>query len=167
LLATLHISNTGPTNGRQYEIRVPLAHLGRGAHNDVAINDDSISDSHAKIQCRDGRWFVTDLDSTNGSYVGGVRFTGERRLHGIVDLRFGNVKLSFRPTGILIETPKETRAIASVDRPKLNNTTSIPAHVAASTPTTTSHPPQGVPAWVWVAVMFAMVAVAVFFLLNR
>ena len=163
-LAIVTILSSGPTNGRRYEIRVPLAHIGRGAHNDVSVNDSSISDSHAKLQFRDRAWFITDLGSRNGTYVGGVRFTGERRLYGNVELRVGNVKLMFRPTGVMIDVPQETRAIASVDRSSLRPT-SAAAQVAVTTPSTL--PQQGPSAWMWSVVVVAMVAVAALFLLNR
>jgi len=163
-LAILSIISSGPSNGRSFEIRVPLAHIGRGAHNDVSINDSSVSDSHAKFQYRDRAWFITDLGSRNGTYVGGVRFTGERRLYGNVELRVGNVKLMFRPTGVVLDVPQETRTIASVDRSSLRPT-SAAAQVAVTTPSTL--PQQGPSAWMWTVVVVAMVAVAALFLLNR
>ena len=164
-LAVLQITNSGPTNGQEYAIGVPLAHVGRGAHNDVAINDESVSDSHAKLQCRDGNWFITDLDSTNGTYVAGERLKGERMLHGVVDLRFGGVKMAFRPAAAPVESLKGTRAIASIDRSKLRPTTSVAAQDAATTPS--ALPQQGISAWVWGVVVLALVAAAAFFLLNR
>jgi len=163
-LAILSITNSGPANGRLYHIRVPLAHLGRGAHNDVSIDDSSISDSHAKFQYRDRAWFITDLGSRNGTYVGGVRFTGERRLYGSVELRIGNVKLMFRPTGVVIDLPQDTRAVASVDRSSARPT-SAAAQLAVPTPSTV--PQQGPSAWMWTVVVIAMMAVAALFLLNR
>ena len=163
-LAILSIISSGPSNGRSFEIRVPLAHIGRGAHNDVSINDSSVSDSHAKFQYRDRAWFITDLGSRNGTYVGGVRFSGERRLYGNVELRVGNVKLMFRPTGVVLDVPQETRTIASVDRSSLRPT-SAAAQVAVTTPSTL--PQQGPSAWMWTVVVVAMVAVAALFLLNR
>jgi len=162
-LAILTITNTGPANGRRFELRVPLANIGRGAHNDVSIEDASISDSHAKLQYRDRSWFITDLGSRNGTYAGGVRFMGERRLYGNVELRIGNVKMMFRPTGAVPATPSETRAIASPDRATLVSKSA--AQLAATTPTPL--PQQGPPAWMWTVVVVAMVAVAALFLLNR
>jgi ABC transport system ATP-binding/permease protein len=75
-----------------------LAHLGRGEHNDVVIAEESVSDSHAKLQRRDGTWYVIDLGSTNGTYVGGKRIEGEERLGSTADLRLGGVKLAFAAT---------------------------------------------------------------------
>jgi len=163
-LAVLRISGSRPSPGREFQIRVPLATIGRGAHNDVSIDDASISDSHAKLHYRDRAWFITDLASRNGSYVGGVRFSGERRLYGNVELRVGNVKMMFRPTGALPPTPKETPAVAGTPQSTLVPT-SAAAQLAATTPST--QPQQGPPAWMWGVVVVAMVAVAALFLLNR
>jgi pSer/pThr/pTyr-binding forkhead associated (FHA) protein len=164
-LAVLEVTNVGPTNGQEYVIRVPLAHIGRGAHNDVAINDESVSDSHAKLQYRDGMWFLTDLDSTNGTYAAGTRFTGERRLDGEVDLRFGGVKMTFRPADVAVEALKGTRAIAAIDRSQLRPTMSVATQAATTSPD--ALPPQRISLWVWTLVVIALAAAAAFFLLNR
>lgn len=45
-------------------------HIGRGSNNDIVVPDISISRVHAQIeQDPDGNWVLTDLDSTNGSFV--------------------------------------------------------------------------------------------------
>ncbi len=112
-LATLEILNEGPTKGERFEIHSPLTNIGRGAHNDIVLANESVSDSHAKLQRRDGGWVVVDIDSTNGTYVGGRRVAGEQRLEGAPDLRFGDVKLGFRPAAGPVDTGKGTRAIAT------------------------------------------------------
>lgn len=113
-LASLEVMNEGPMKGRRFEIFTPLTNVGRGAHNDIAIADDSISDSHAKIVFKDGRWYVMDQGSTNGTYVGGHRIVDEQQLVGAPDVRFGNVKLMFRPLAGAGEAGGSTRAIASI-----------------------------------------------------
>lgn len=99
VLATLDVKSTGVLQGRSFEIRSPLTHLGRGTHNDVVLADESVSDSHAKLQSRDDGWYVVDMGSTNGTYVGGRRILGEARLEGAPDLRVGGIKFIFRATG--------------------------------------------------------------------
>jgi pSer/pThr/pTyr-binding forkhead associated (FHA) protein len=95
-LATLEVVNEGPSRGARFELTTALTHVGRGEYNDVVIPDESVSDSHAKIQLRDAGWYVVDIDSTNGTYVSGRRVSGEARLEAGVDLRFGGVKLLFQ-----------------------------------------------------------------------
>jgi pSer/pThr/pTyr-binding forkhead associated (FHA) protein len=97
LLATLEIINEGPTKGLRFRITRPLAHVGRAQQNDVVLRDESVSGSHAVLQRRGAQWVVADAGSTNGTYVDGDRVTGEQALPGACELRFGNVKLVFRP----------------------------------------------------------------------
>lgn len=99
VLATLEVTSTGVLQGQTFEIRSALTHIGRGAHNEVVLADDSVSDSHAKLQRRDDGWYVVDVASTNGTYVGGQRILGDARLQGAPDLRVGGIKFIFRPTG--------------------------------------------------------------------
>jgi pSer/pThr/pTyr-binding forkhead associated (FHA) protein len=118
-LATLEIINEGPLKGTKFEIHSALTNVGRGAHNDVVLADDSISDSHAKIQRRDGGWFIVDQDSTNGTYVGGRRVQGEQHVTGAPDVRFGGIKMTFRPLVTAADEGGGTRAIAAVGADQL------------------------------------------------
>jgi pSer/pThr/pTyr-binding forkhead associated (FHA) protein len=113
-LATLEVVNEGPIKGTKFEIFTPLTNVGRGAHNDVSIADESVSESHAKIIRRDGRWLVMDQGSTNGTYVGGRRVLAEQPLVGAPDVRFGNVKLTFRPSAATADVGGSTRVIAPI-----------------------------------------------------
>ncbi len=167
-LAILEITNEGPTKGQQYPVRVPLAHIGRGAHNDVPIADDSVSDTHAKLQRRADGWYLSDVGSTNGTYVGGQRITGERRLDGAPDVRVGGVKMIFRAQDAPGDAARSTRAIASVDRSRLRPKVVGPAtDVAAATAPTAEAPAGGVGGWVWLVVALAVIAVVALLMLNR
>jgi pSer/pThr/pTyr-binding forkhead associated (FHA) protein len=106
-VATLEVIGGGLLRGQRYAVTTVLAHLGRGEHNDIVIAEESVSDSHAKLQRRDGVWYVTDLRSTNGTYVGGRRIDAEERLEQTADLRLGGVKLAFVVTAS--EAPTEPR----------------------------------------------------------
>jgi len=114
-LATLEVISSGILKGTIMDVRSPLAHVGRGAHNDIVVSDDSISDSHAKLQRREDGWYVVDMGSTNGTYVGGRRIQGEAALVGAPDVRFGGVKFIFRvPDDTKAGNASQTRAIASL-----------------------------------------------------
>jgi pSer/pThr/pTyr-binding forkhead associated (FHA) protein len=117
-LAILEILNEGPQKGQRHELIAPLSHVGRGAHNDVPLSDESVSDMHAKIQCRDDGWYVVDMGSTNGTYVAGQRVVGEQELSGNVDVRFGGVKMLFRPLGNTRDEGHGTRVIVGLKAPE-------------------------------------------------
>ena len=161
-LASLEILNEGPAKGTRFAIRSALSHVGRGAHNDVRLTDDSVSETHAKLQRRDDGWYVVDMDSTNGTYVGGTRIAGERRLEGTPDVRFGGMKLRFAPADAGMEGEgKGTRAIASVERLRRTVPAAAPAQPAPEPA------PRGVPIWVWVAGVLLAAAAALFMLGGR
>jgi pSer/pThr/pTyr-binding forkhead associated (FHA) protein len=113
-LATLEVINEGPMKGTKFEIHTPLTNVGRGPHNDVSLQDETVSDSHAKILKREGSWWLVDQGSTNGTYVGGRRVQGEQQLVGAPDVRFGSIKMMFKSTPVPAEDDgKGTRAIAA------------------------------------------------------
>src|ERR1700689_3216535 len=45
--------------------------VGRVQGNDLMLPKGNVSKHHARLLCRDGRFIVTDLKSTNGTYVNG------------------------------------------------------------------------------------------------
>jgi pSer/pThr/pTyr-binding forkhead associated (FHA) protein len=97
LLATLEIINEGLLKGTRFRLERPTANVGRNLHNDVRLDDDTVSGSHATLTRRTSGWVLLDHSSTNGTYVDGERITGERQLAGVAELRFGGVKMVFRP----------------------------------------------------------------------
>ncbi|MFN2397446.1 MAG: FHA domain-containing protein [Gemmatimonadaceae bacterium] len=135
-LATLEVVNEGLLKGQRFEIRSALAHAGRGAHNDIVVPDASVSDSHAKFQRRDNGWFIVDMGSTNGTYVGGKRIDGEQALARSADVRLGNVKFVFlavvqaAPDKGESSSAAQTRVIAPVKAP-LSTSSATPLEQAS------------------------------------
>lgn len=164
VLARLETLNAGPTKGTTFVLRTPLAHVGRGAHNDVRLVDESVSETHAKLQRREDGWYVVDMDSTNGTYVAGTRIKGERRLDGSPDLRFGGIKMRFTSTDAAgaaapSAEPKGTRAIASVERPKRASAAPERPEPAAAS--------GGRSALLWLVLLVAIAVVGFFVLQGR
>jgi pSer/pThr/pTyr-binding forkhead associated (FHA) protein len=165
-LATLEIINEGPTKGTRFSIVSALTHVGRGPHNDVVIQDESVSDSHAKLQRREDGWVVVDMDSTNGTYVGGERVTGEAPLSPTVDLRFGGVKVLFKTAGSGQDAGGGTRVIVGIRR-----TPKAPAAVAEDDADSRAghveEPAQGAGVPWFLTVLVVGLALAVIFLIVR
>ncbi len=138
-LASLEVIAEGPLKGLRFELHSALTNIGRGEHNDIAIKDESVSDSHAKIQKRGDGWWIVDQGSTNGTYVGGRRVMGEQRLEGAPDLRFGGIKMAFRAIAAPVDDVAGTRAIAAV------NVDAVRRAAANRTPALTKAPPTVTP----------------------
>ena len=169
-LARLTIVNEGVTRGQHFDILAPLAHVGRGAHNDVAIADESVSDSHAKLQRRESGWVVVDMGSTNGTYVNGRRVTGERAIESGVELRFGGVKLAFRPALDARDGAGSTRVVVGLRAPDPRRATPVrsrdlaqPARGAGASPGVR----RAVSPLVWLAAAAAIGAAVLFALQDR
>lgn len=167
VLATLEIINEGVHKGKRFELRTPLAHVGRGPHNDVLIGDESVSDTHAKLQRRGEHWYVIDMQSTNGTYVGGRRIKDEQELSGSPDLRFGGIKMRF-VAAAAGDVAKETRAIAGMSAEqarKLSAQADAEARARVQAAVDEAGKPRSLPGWLWLLALMA-IAVAVFFLLQ-
>jgi pSer/pThr/pTyr-binding forkhead associated (FHA) protein len=175
-LATLEVISSGLLRGRIMEVRSPLAHVGRGSHNDIIVADESVSDSHAKLQRREDGWYVVDMGSTNGTYVGGRRIEAEAPLVGAPDVRFGGVKFIFRVAeGLAGGSASQTRAIAALGVDARRSTggaktpvVSQPVQRAApkmTRPAPAKKASRWIPMLVWIAVLI-LVAAGVFILIK-
>ncbi len=72
-------------------------YLGRAANNDIVILDESISKAHAFFEQVGNDWYVTDVESKNGTIVHSQMLT-PRRAEKIADgerLQFGSVLAQF------------------------------------------------------------------------
>jgi pSer/pThr/pTyr-binding forkhead associated (FHA) protein len=55
-----------------------------------------VSRAHARLARRDGIWEVTDLNSTNGSYVNQHQVQGSVRASNGSEVRFGDIRFFLR-----------------------------------------------------------------------
>tara|TARA_R110000850_G_scaffold51455_7_gene124954 strand:- start:843 stop:1367 length:525 start_codon:yes stop_codon:yes gene_type:complete len=68
--------------------------IGRGPENDVVLDHVSLSGSHAVVQNLGGTFQVTDLGSTNGTFLDGEAITEGVLAHGS-QVMFGSVQAVF------------------------------------------------------------------------
>lgn len=64
------------------EIQPSVFKVGRYSDNDLTVSDDSVSGHHAEFFRRDGRWWIRDVQSSNGTYVNGHRIQESTVLKG-------------------------------------------------------------------------------------
>jgi diguanylate cyclase (GGDEF)-like protein len=85
----VHIYPTGPAMGARYALGDAPLVLGRSDDCDILIVDKSVSRTHARIERDPDGFFVTDLQSTNGTFVNDVLIATARLKDGDY-LRIGN-----------------------------------------------------------------------------
>ncbi len=88
------------TNGANAGVTASLAEapilIGRGPDAAIRLDDDYVSTRHARIATADDQWFVEDLGSTNGTYIGSVRLTQPTTITLGTQVRIGKTILELR-----------------------------------------------------------------------
>ena len=74
------VMHSGPTPGKTFLLEGDVLTIGREASNPIAINDAEISRKHSQLVLQGGKYVLTDLGSTNGTFVNGQRLTGQHVL---------------------------------------------------------------------------------------
>ena len=83
----------GPSQGMKCELSRPLLTIGRlGGGADLEIDDPEVSRLHCAVEVRRDGIFLTDLRSTNGTYLSDVRVFGAR-LDEMSIFRIGSTSL--------------------------------------------------------------------------
>jgi len=67
--------------------------VGRSNNANIVVADTSVSRRHARLVCREGRWFVEDLGSRFGTRLNGNAIAGTEALHPGDEIRLGETVL--------------------------------------------------------------------------
>ena len=59
----------GAAGDAERELDAPVIRIGRGAENEMVVDDSAVSRLHARVEEEAGTWRVVDLGSTNGTSV--------------------------------------------------------------------------------------------------
>src|SRR5512132_548610 len=79
---------------RVTDLRLDMT-IGRTEGNDLVLNHPSVSRKHAKLESREGLWWIVDLKSTNGVKVSGNLVT-EAQVGAGDKVHVGSVQLELR-----------------------------------------------------------------------
>jgi hypothetical protein len=129
--------------GKQFNLGLEAIRLGRGSSCTITILDPRVSREHAEIRFENGFFVITDLGSTHGTFVDGVR-AQRAQLQSGSRIRLGDTEFSFRMTQDAIPTVMDAGQGRAVDvappvaAPPAPRTTSPPTPV--QTPQATSPP---------------------------
>ena len=91
----------GPARNTEFRLRNDPVQIGRALSCQLRIAGERISRQHAKIEPADGGFVLTDLKSSNGTFVNGERVENRKLEHGD-EITIGNVTFLFLPDGYRI-----------------------------------------------------------------
>ena len=86
----------GANKGGRADLTEAPILIGRGADAAIRLDDDYVSTRHARIASSGDQWFVEDLGSTNGTYIGSARITQPTTLTLGTQVRIGKTLLELR-----------------------------------------------------------------------
>jgi HD-GYP domain-containing protein (c-di-GMP phosphodiesterase class II) len=103
---------SGEVKGKQWEAQ-NILRAGRLGTLEIVLDDSSVSRRHAEVRRAETGWWVRDLESTNGTFVNGVRLgAGERQLHARDIVQFGKIAMMVElPETVSGETPSSSDQI--------------------------------------------------------
>ncbi|GAB2868106.1 FHA domain-containing protein FhaB/FipA [Nocardioides pacificus] len=86
----------GANAGERADLDQAPVLIGRGSDAAIRLDDDYVSTRHARIAASNDQWFVEDLGSTNGTYIGSARITQPTTLNLGTQVRIGKTILELR-----------------------------------------------------------------------
>jgi pSer/pThr/pTyr-binding forkhead associated (FHA) protein len=88
------------TEGSNAGETVPLSGetvtLGRGGDSTIRLDDDYVSTRHARFVTNGEEWFIEDMGSTNGTYIGSTRVTRATAITPGTAVRLGKTVVELR-----------------------------------------------------------------------
>jgi hypothetical protein len=90
------IVTEGSNVGERAELGPTPILIGRGSDAAIRLDDDYVSTRHARIAASGDQWFVEDLGSTNGTYVGTVRISQPTTITLGTQVRVGKTIIELR-----------------------------------------------------------------------
>jgi len=88
----------GLAAGERFDLIGGLS-IGRSAEADVRIDDRYASGVHARIFTRDGRTYIEDMNSTNGTLLNDATLSGEAELVDGDVVRIGDTEFRYEASG--------------------------------------------------------------------
>jgi len=86
----------GPNAGQSVPLGTEPILLGRGTDAAIRLDDDYVSTRHARFATNGEQWFVEDLGSTNGTYIGSQRITSPVPVSIGTSVRLGKTIVELR-----------------------------------------------------------------------
>ena len=102
---------------RDVELTSDRIAVGKADENDLVLDDPMVSHLHAVLEEFPAGWCVTDLGSSNGTFLNGERIWAQQRLRHGDEVRLGRTRLLFRNSSDVGHSVTEAEA----ESPALTN----------------------------------------------
>jgi hypothetical protein len=91
------VAMNGEQTGEDFRLHEGQNTIGAAADCPISLKDATVTARHASVRCENGRFFLTDLDSTNGTYLNDAkdRIIREELKDNDV-IRIGDISLKFK-----------------------------------------------------------------------
>lgn len=99
--------------------------IGRGSDNDVVLGSKQVSRNHAVLSVLNGRLYVKDLDSSNGTFINEERIEGNKSSLLQINDTLGFASFSFQVHAPVDATASEPLAPAMAEEPIVNAETDV------------------------------------------
>src|SRR2546423_13989222 len=123
----LTIAN-GKGRGQRFQFETESVTIGRGAENDVVLNDAGVSRTHARIKKQGAAWILLDNGSANGTELNGVTIQKPSALRAGDKIGVGPVTFEFSAQG------DDTRITAQPKREQETRISRTPQEVKSVAP---------------------------------
>jgi FHA domain len=91
------VAMSGAQKGQDFRIREGQNTIGSAADTDVQLNDPTVSGKHASLRYKEGKFYLVDLDSSNGTYLNdGASPVAREELKDNDTIRIGEMVLKFK-----------------------------------------------------------------------
>jgi len=104
----------GVDQGSRFELIEPTIRLGRDPSSTVTLHDTEVSRHHAEIRRVDGEYAISDLNSSNGTFINGQRIRQQQLASGD-QLQVGSTLMLY--TGPAEESQEDLADIVSIGSP--------------------------------------------------
>ena len=101
----------GNDQGSRFELEDGTFRLGRDASSDIRLLDTEVSRQHAELRSRGGTCSISDLNSSNGTFVNGQRVR-QRELSTGDQIQLGSTLMLF--TGVIGESVEDLSSVVDI-----------------------------------------------------
>jgi predicted component of type VI protein secretion system len=138
---SLVVMTEGANQGKALEIKLSQFVVGRDPQCHLRPASPMISKRHCAVLQREGKAFVRDFDSTNGTFVNNEQVKGETELHNGDQLKIGPLLFT-----VLLELSTPVNRPTPPPPTRAATQTARPPQASTPPPATTAKPAAAIPA---------------------